>query len=135
MSEEQKQKNEPVNQGGSNSNPKFPKFNGYWIYGIILLLMISFFMVNQEEVVKKMPYSKFTDQVLPSGDIEMLTVITNESALEVTIKKDKLENYRDEFGDNFSALMEGGPHFLVKVPSVDSFVEDLRRVEQRRHLH
>ncbi|GAF01662.1 ATP-dependent zinc metalloprotease FtsH [Saccharicrinis fermentans] len=134
MSEEQKQKNEPVNQGGNNSNPKFPKFNGYWIYGIILLLMISFFMVNQEEVVKKMPYSKFTDQVLPSGDIEMLTVITNESALEVTIKSDKLENYRDEFGDNFSSLMEGGPHFLVKVPSVDSFVEDLRRVEQSQQI-
>lgn len=134
MSEEQKQKNEPVNQGGNNTNPKFPKFNGYWIYGVILLLLISFFMVKQEGVVKKMPYSKFIEKVLPSGDIEMLTVITNENALEVIIKKNKLENYKDDFGDTYSTLTEGTPHFFVKVPSVDSFVEDLRRVEQSQGI-
>ena len=134
MSEEQKQKNEPVNQGGNNSSPKLPKFNGYWIYGIILLLLISFFMVNQDEVVKRLDYSEFIDRVLPSGDIEMLTVVTNENILEVNIKKDKLENYKDIFGDSYDALIERGPHFSVKVPSVDEFMKDLREVKKEKNI-
>ncbi len=134
MSEEQKQKNEPVNQGGNNSNSKFPKFNGYWIYGIILLLLISFFMVRQDEIVKKLPYSQFKSEVLPSGDIDMITVVRNEGIIEVTIKKEVLEKYKDEFGESFSAIVESGPHFVIEVPSVDSFVEDLRKVEESKNI-
>ena len=134
MSEEQKQKNEPVNQGGNNPGTKFPKFNGYWIYGIILLLLISFFMVKQDEVVKKLPYSQFIKEVLPSGDIDMVTVVRNEGIIEVTIKKGSLENYKDEFGDRYSAVLEAGPHFRVELPSIDSYVTDLRKVEEQKNI-
>ncbi|WP_075590321.1 ATP-dependent zinc metalloprotease FtsH [Labilibacter marinus] len=135
MSEEQKQKNDPSNQGGNNLNTKFPKFNGYWIYGIVLLLLISFFMVKQDEIVKKLPYSQYVNEVLPSGDIDMVTVIRNEGVVEVTIKKDALDKYKDEFGDRFSALTEKGPHFRVELPTIDSYVEDHRKMEEAKNLN
>ncbi|TLX77700.1 ATP-dependent zinc metalloprotease FtsH [Labilibacter sediminis] len=134
MSEEQKQQNDSPNKGGNNSNAKFPKFNGYWIYGIVLLLFISFFLMNQNEGVQSLSYSEFKEKILPSGDIDMATVITNQNVVEITIKQDQLEKYKEEFGDSFSSLLEKGPHFRIKVPSVDSFVEDLRKVEEAKNI-
>ncbi len=130
MSEEQKQKKEPVNQGGNNQNPKFPKFNGYWIYGVILLLLISFFMVNQNEMMKEIPYSKFTSELLPSGDIENITVVGNEGKIEITIKKSALEKYKDDFGESFQAIKEGGPHFWSEVGNLENFDTFIKNAEK-----
>lgn len=134
MNEAQNQKNDSTNKGGNSGNTKFPKFNGYWIYGIILILFLSFFLMNQNETIKSLTYSEFKEKILPSGDIDMATVITNQNVIEITIKKSQLEKYKDDFGDNFSSVLEKGPHFRIKVPSVDSFVEDLRQVEQNKKI-
>ncbi len=127
MAKEQKQPKNPLEQGGGN--PKLPKFNGYWIYGIILLIFISFFLMNQNEGIKKIPYSEFKDKILISGDIEMANVITNESMVEITIKEDSLPKYKEEFGEAYETINKNGPHFTVKPPAVASFYEDLKTAE------
>ena len=133
MSENKDQKKEPTNSGGSNnSTPKIPKFNGYWIYGILLLLFLSFFLMNQNEAVKTIPYSKFTQRILPSGDIELLTVIKNLDQVEVTLKKDAIKNYEQDFGDSYQAVIERGPHFKIEIPSVEKFYDDLKTVEEQK---
>ena len=133
MSENKDQKKEPTNLGGNNnSTPKIPKFNGYWIYGILLLLFISFFLMNQNEAVKTLPYSKFTQRILPSGDIELLTVIKNLDQVEVTLKKDAIKKYEQDFGDSYEAIIERGPHFKIEIPSVEKFYDDLKTVEEQK---
>ncbi len=134
MSENQNQNNEPTNQGGNNNTPKLPKFNGYWIYGLILLLFISFFLMNQNETIKNLSYSEFKTKILPSGDVEMATVIRNQNIVEVVIKKDALDKYRDEFGDTYNSITDRGPHFSVKVPSIDAFYDDLRIIEEKEGI-
>ncbi len=135
MSENNNQKKEPTNLGGNNNNtPKIPKFNGYWIYGILLLLFLAFFLMNQNEAVKTIPYSKFTQKILPSGDIELITVIKNMDQVEVTLKKDAIKKYENEFGDSFQAVVERGPHFKVEIPSVEKFYDDLKDVEQANDI-
>ncbi len=134
MGENNNQKKEPTNLGGNNNTPKIPKFNGYWIYGILLLLFLAFFLMNQNEAVKTIPYSKFTQKILPSGDIELITVIKNMDQVEVTLKKDAIKNYENEFGDNFQAVIERGPHFKVEIPSVEKFYDDLKDVEQAKNI-
>lgn len=138
MSENQNQKKEPETKGGTpggnNNTPKIPKFNGYWIYGILLLLFLSFFLMNQNETIKKLGYSEFAQKILPSGDIELITVIKNEEAIEVTINKDALKKYESEFGDSYSAIIERGPHFKIEVPTIDTFFDDLRKVEEQKGI-
>ncbi|MCW3784965.1 ATP-dependent zinc metalloprotease FtsH [Plebeiibacterium sediminum] len=131
MSENNNQKKEPTNTGGGNSSntPKIPKFNGYWIYGILLLLFLSFFLMNQNEAVKTIPYSKFKDSILPSGDIELITVVKNTGLVEITLKKDAIKNYEKEFGDSYQAIIERGPHFATEILSIDTFYADLRKIE------
>ncbi len=132
MAKEQKQPKNPLEQGGGN--PKLPKFNGYWIYGIILLIFISFFLMNQNEGVKSISYSEFTSKILTSGDIKMATVVKNEEAVEITIKKEALEKYKEELGEAYETVNENGPHFRVKVPSVASFYEDLQDAEKNFNI-
>ncbi len=136
MSENNNQKKEPTNLGGGNNSntPKLPKFNGYWIYGILLLLFLSFFLMNQNEAVKTIPYSKFRDKILPSGDIELVTVIKNMGQVEITLKKDAIKNYETDFGDSYQAVVERGPHFITKVLSLDTFYEDLRSIESEKGI-
>jgi cell division protease FtsH len=134
MTENQKSKNDPTNEGGNNNTPKLPKFNGYWIYGIILILFISFFLMNQDGSVQQLSYSEFKQKVLPSGDIKMATVVTNQNVVEITINPDALENYKEEFGDIYESILERGPHFTVKVPSIDNFYEDLRTIEEQKGI-
>ncbi len=135
MSENNNQKKEPTNLGGNNNNtPKIPKFNGYWIYGILLLLFLAFFLMNQNEAVKTIPYSKFTQKILPSGDVELITVIKNMDLVEVTLNKDAIKKYETEFGDSYQAVVERGPHFKVEIPSVEKFYDDLKSVEQEKGI-
>jgi len=134
MSEEQNQKNEPTNQGGNNNTPKLPKFNGYWIYGIILLLFLSFFLMNNNQGVKEIGYSEFKSKILPSGDIKMITVIKNEGYAEVTLNEDAIEKYKSEFGEMYDAVLKQGPHFKIVLPLGERFNNDIEKVEQEKGI-
>jgi cell division protease FtsH len=134
MTENQKPKNDPANDSGNNNTPKLPKFSGYWIYGIILILFISFFLMNQDGGIQKLSYSDFKQKILPSGDIKMATVVTNQNVVEITINPDALENYKEEFGDIYESIIERGPHFTVKVPSIENFYEDLSTIEEQKGI-
>jgi len=133
MAKEQKQPNEPLNTGGGNNN-KLPKFNGYWIYGAILLLFISIFFMNQNESVKNVDYGVFKTKILPSGDIEKVTVIKNQGVAEVTLKKDALSNYSEILGENFDETVSNGPQLRVSIPSVDNLTEAIQQVKTEKGI-
>ncbi len=132
MSVDNNKKNMSSGSGGGNNNPKLPKFNGYWIYGLILILFLSVFVMNSNEGVKDLSYSEFTSKVLPSGDIKQITVVKNLQIIEVTLKKDAISKYKTELGDMYDAVIDRGPHFSVEIPSVDKFYEDLKTIEEEK---
>ncbi len=132
MSVDNNKKNVSSNSSGGSNSPKLPKFNGYWIYGLILILFLSIFVMNSNEGVKDLNYSEFTSKVLPSGDIKLITVVKNLDIIEVTLKKDAISKYKTELGDRYDGILERGPHFSVEIPSVDKFYDDLQKVEEEK---
>lgn len=102
-------------QKPKNSNKKgnLPKFNAFWIY-IPLIAMIGymyFFGYEGGEPLKTEWY-KVKEEMIPNGDVDKVTYITNLNKAEVTIKTDSLSKYANLFGGKEPKY---GPHFYFIV--------------------
>src|SRR2546428_1748020 len=96
--------------------PKTPKFNGLWIYGIILAMIIGFNLLYPGNSPVNTSYEDFESKMLKSHDVEKVDVYqTGNNAYEfyVYIKKDRLNN--DKYKDISSRSTFGsntGPHYV-----------------------
>jgi cell division protease FtsH len=137
MTEEKnkEKKNMPNNPFG-NFNPnkkgdgKPPKFNAYWIYGIvaIIFIVVQFYVSNSRGPVET-NWSKVKTTMLASNDIDRIVVVNNKQA-NIYIKKDRIKNYEQEFNSNFSKPAENGPHFTFNIGSVESFERNLSEAQK-----
>ncbi len=124
------QKNSGYQPNNSNSNKKAPKFNPYWIYGIIAAAIIFISTMNMGNGPQDISYGTFEKELLGSDDIEKIVVIRNELKAEVTLKEGTVDKYNSLF------IMERtptvvGPHFSVNIPSIDSFDKGLKDAEEK----
>ncbi len=102
--------------------PKMPRFNAYWIYGVILLSLVFVTFLNTENEPQDIAWSIFEREILPTGDIKQIVLVSNEGKAEVTLKKESVEKYKDQFKDQKS-VPGNGPHFSVRFPNIDKFEE------------
>ncbi|WP_462317162.1 ATP-dependent zinc metalloprotease FtsH [Marinilabilia sp.] len=110
-----------------------PKFNAYWIYGLILIALIIVSTFNLGQGPQNLSYSVFEDELLPGGDIQRVVVVTNEGLAEVTLKPEELDQYRDLFKGDY-APSKVGPHFSVKIPTIDRFEEARKNAEDENNI-
>lgn len=103
----------------SGLNPK-PKFNIYWVYGLIILAFIAISVFNPGEQAIKTNWDTFLREMLMAKDVKEIIVI-NDKRAEVTIKKDRLisEKYKKLYGKK--AIPEAGPHFFFNTGPIESF--------------
>src|SRR5690554_5443329 len=90
------------NTGGNKNDkkkPKGPKFNAYWIYGLIALIFIAvqYYMSNSSGPVET-NWSEVKSTMLANGDIERIVVVNDKKA-NIYIKSNSLEKYEDHFTD------------------------------------
>ncbi len=115
-----------------NNNKKTPKFNPYWIYGFIVILLIMISTMNFANDPQKLSYAKFEKELLGSRSIEKIVVVRNELKAEVTLLADSVDNHKNLFSQK-NAIPKGGPHFIVDIPSIDSFEESRKAIENSEH--
>ena len=131
--------NKKVNQENSKDKPKRvlpkpPKFNFYWIYGILLVGIIGFNLMYSGNSAKEISYQRFTTEMLLSHDVEKLQGYqqNNIYVIEIYIQKDKLKNdkYKDINTNQF--LAGAGPHyyFTEAASSVSDLKEQLRELQK-----
>ncbi|MEZ5072072.1 MAG: ATP-dependent metallopeptidase FtsH/Yme1/Tma family protein [Bacteroidales bacterium] len=112
--------NKPV--GGGNK----PKFNSYWIIGIILLAMIGIQFLSSSGTLKEIDSNRFY-QMLQRGDIEKIVVV-NKEKVEIYIKPDRLSDaaYEDvKAQKNNTVLGQSLPQYYFTIISQDAFVNNL----------
>jgi cell division protease FtsH len=127
---DQKNPNNPFGRLTDNNNNGKPKFNAYWIYGIIavVFLIVQFYISNSRGPVET-TWSKVKSTMLASKDIERIVVV-NDKVANIYIKKDRLKNYEPEFEGNFSKPSEIGPHFKFNIGSVETFEKNLSAAQE-----
>ena len=116
------------NPGNDKERPKLPKFNPYWVYGLVAIALIILSTLNMGQGPQNLSYGRFERQLLGSSAVEKIVVVRNELKAEVTLKADSIDNYKDLIkGDG--SIAKTGPHFIVDIPSIDSFEEARKKVE------
>ena len=118
----------------SKKNIKTPKLNPYWIYGIIivLLLSISFFGEGSIQTSNKTNTSDF-EKFLLNGDIEKV-LIQNEKIARIFLKREALERneHRLVSKKNFlGQINQSGPHYSFEFGDLKLFQEKLEKAKSK----
>lgn len=133
MTDKKNQKNLPPksdDKPGKGITPR-PKFNVYWIYGIIGLAIIGTYFLNLGSGVEEITRQRFEKEMLQSYDVQKI-IIVNKERVEVYIKPDKLASgkYKDQEGKGFSPMAKSGPQFYFTIGSVEVFEQQLQGAQQ-----
>ncbi|MBL7982842.1 MAG: ATP-dependent zinc metalloprotease FtsH [Flavobacteriales bacterium] len=104
------------NENNGKERPK-RSFNFYWIYGIIILVILSINLFNYTGGVVPIDPTEY-QKMLEAGDVERIVVV-NEQQVRVFIKKDRLAQppHKDKIKDSFSGPNTVGPHYVFNIGS------------------
>ncbi|MEQ8910609.1 MAG: ATP-dependent zinc metalloprotease FtsH [Vicingaceae bacterium] len=120
--------------GGGKKDPK-KNFNFYWIYAIIGVILIGLNLFNLSGGEKKVTWNRFVDDMLKTGEVERLLVVTtgNDSRVEVFIEQNALQQdkYKAVRENGIGAMGSQGPHYYLKIGTIDQFNNDLNRVYEQ----
>jgi AFG3 family protein len=122
-------KSRPTLGDGSGKSPDSkPKFNVYWIYGIIAMAIIGTYFLNLRGGPEEISWQRFEKEILASYDVEKIIVVNKERA-EIYIKKDRLASgkYKDVGTKGFSAIARTGPQYYFTIGSVEIFDQNLQK--------
>lgn len=111
--------------GSNDRSPrKGPKFNIYWVYGIILIALITvqFFNSSWTSPAREMSFQEFRTSYLDKGNVSKLVVV-NKSEVEVYTKD-------AERRPNGSIRPANEPAITFKIGSVESFEDNLKEAQQ-----
>jgi cell division protease FtsH len=114
--------------GNDNKSPKKgPRFNIYWVYGTMFLLLIGLNFFNTgfgTSSAKQMSFQDFRQQYLDKGLVEKLVVVNN-SEVEVY-------THNNATADNAVAKKNANnePAVKFRIGTVDQFSDDLREAQK-----
>ncbi|MBR1550920.1 MAG: ATP-dependent zinc metalloprotease FtsH [Muribaculaceae bacterium] len=115
------------NKTGSNKSPKGFKFNIFWMYGLILLVLIGTYALNDNSLAQKVSWSEFETWV-NKGGVTKITVITNSNEAQGLLT-DSLANvvFKGQLQGQISKSAKA--RIETQIPSTDKLEE---KVEQWR---
>lgn len=106
-----------------NTNKTF-KFNFYWIYGLIFLILFGSYFLSDNTASKKEAYSSFQEYV-EKGYIEGILIYSSRNMLEAKVKESALQ---EVFGEKYE-LYAKDRTITVKIPSaieVSKYIQKAR---------
>ena len=128
--------NENKKDGGFNFPPvgggkviKTPKFNGYWVYIILAVVIIGFQFINMQSDPVRTTWQEVKTKMLEKGDVDEIKVIKNKGQANVYLKPDKIENYSQLKTQGFKNSSPG-PHYYFTTPPVESFSAELAEIQK-----
>ena len=105
-------------------------FQGWLVIGLVIAL-ISIYFLSKTHVLPKIDQAKYEQMVL-NKEISKLAILKGKEVVEITVKKDYLDKYRQELSEQPSAVVNqnSGPHFEKEIISSDDFVRELNELQK-----
>jgi ATP-dependent metalloprotease FtsH len=119
-----KEQTDNKNKSGQpqDSKPQKPKFNFYWIYGLLAVIFIGLQVMNWDSGAEQVDQGELM-RMLRDKDVEKIDLVNREIA-EIYMNPDTRRKYTDT--DQPSNSMGTKPDFTFQIGSVESFEKIVR---------
>ncbi len=119
----------------NKNEAKKPKFNVFWIYGAISLVLLFFVLNNNTDTESEVSFSKFKEYV-PQNDIKEIVMVPNMRLAHVyltdaALKKEEYKEFTKKKGLSFIGK---APDFSVQYLDLQNFENYLSEQKQRNNL-
>ena len=129
----------PPNRPGNDSqNPKKgPKFNIYWVYGIIVLaiLAVNIYSGSFNAGIKDSSFQDFYLNYLQQGKVEYVDVINNEEVRVFLKSGSAVESTNTSKTPSIISEKNNTPAFRFNIGSVEQFEKNMSDAQQNLPLN
>lgn len=117
------------NKAPKSNKPKMFKFNLYWMYGLIFMMLVALYMTNDSSNSKELGWTEF-QKLAQENVFEKMVVYNKKNVVEATIKSGKagLVFKNDTTRQGFI------PKVFVKIPSADKFSDFYDKAVTDHHI-
>lgn len=122
-------KDNKSNKTPKENKPRMFRFNIYWMYGFIILMLIGLYVSSGSSVTKELGWTEF-QRLAQDNVFDKWVVSSKKNILEVTVKQDKVSEI---FKGDVSRLGET-PKVIVQIPSADKVSDFYQEIKDENHI-
>ena len=123
-------KNDIFNKTPKGGKPKMFRFNLYWMYGLIFIMLVALYMTNDSSGTKELGWTEF-QKLAQENVFDKMTVYNKKNLVEATVKNGKTEQI---FGNMDVSKIGVSPKVYVKIPSADKFSDFYDKAVADSHI-
>lgn len=122
-------KNNMLGKSPKKGKSGFFKFNLYWMYGLILLMLGVLYVTNDTSVTKEENWTDF-QKLAQENTFSNITVFNNKNMLEATVKEDKTGTVFNKDTKDIGK----SPKVIVTIPSSDKLSDFMDKIKTEDHV-
>lgn len=123
-------KNDMFNKTPKGGKAKMFRFNLYWMYGLIFIMLVALYMTNDSSGTKELGWTEF-QKLAQENVFDKMTVYNKKNLVEATVKNGKTEQV---FGNMDVSKIGVSPKVYVKIPSADKFSDFYDKAVADNHI-
>ncbi len=116
---------------------KLPKFNFYWIYGIVVFFMVSMLFTNEMGALSvETNRQTLIQEYIKNRDVAKIEIIQNKNIAKIFIKETALSEHRHEAVSKplFGEGLNKGPHYYIKIGTSEVFETKIEEAQESFRL-
>ncbi|MDR1357328.1 MAG: ATP-dependent zinc metalloprotease FtsH [Tannerellaceae bacterium] len=106
------------------------RFNIYWMYGAILVMLAALYFTGNTSVTREMGWTEF-QKLAQENTFDKLLVYNRKNTIEATVKPDKTKAVFNKDADRLGK----DPKVIVKIPSADKFSDFYDRIATENNIN
>ncbi|WP_293710339.1 ATP-dependent zinc metalloprotease FtsH [uncultured Parabacteroides sp.] len=122
-------KNDMFNKTPKNNKPKMFRFNLYWMYGLIFMMLIALYLTNDSSASKELGWTEF-QKLAQENVFDKMVVYNKKNMVEATVKSGQ----KGLVFKSDSSALGTNPKVYVKIPSADKFSDFYDKAVTDNHI-
>ncbi len=117
------------NKAPKNNKPKMFRFNLYWMYGLIFMMLIALYLTNDSSASKELGWTEF-QKLVQENVFDKMVVYNKKNLVEASVKSGQ----KGLVFKSDSAALGTNPKVYVKIPSADKFSDFYDKAVTDNHI-
>ena len=117
------------NKAPKNNKPKMFRFNLYWMYGLIFMMLIALYLTNDSSASKELGWTEF-QKLAQENVFDKMVVYNKKNLVEASVKSGQ----KGLVFKSDSAALGTNPKVYVKIPSADKFSDFYDKAVTDNHI-